>query len=389
MASRSLITALDIGTRVIKILVVKKSSKGGEFEVVSLVKAPAKGMSRRGVSDDEQLIMALKDIIHQAEQESSLKIREVYLNIGGSRFKALPTHSLVSVSRADREISREDMNRVLQAAKIINLPSNHEIWGVVPKEFIIDDQKGIQKPRGMKGARLEVEGLLLTIFTPSREKIERAVSKAGLNIKDTLISSLASAEAVVTSQEKEKGVAVVDIGAGLTKIAIFKEGALIWTAMLPLGSENITDDLAVGLPVDFSRAEEMKKELKSSFGSSRGKRSKTVTGEKELMKIIKSRVEEILEEINKQILTACHRQDLPAGVILTGAGANLKGIEDLAEKEFKLPVRLGYCSKISGLEKDLGLATVAGLALMANQESPDEKGHGFSFLKNFFRIFNP
>ena len=388
MASRSLITALDIGTRVIKVLVAKKSSPQGEIELVSLIKAPTRGISRRGVSNDEQLINALREIIHQAEQESSLKIRGVYLNVGGSRFKAIPTHSLVSVSRADREISQEDINRVLQAAKIINLPSNYEIWGVVPKEFIIDDQRGIQKPLGMKGARLEVEGLLLTIFTPYREKIERVVTKAGLDIKDTLISSLSSAEAVLTSQEKEKGVVVVDIGAGLTKIAIFKNGALIWTAMLPLGSENITDDLAVGLQVDFSQAEEMKKGLKSSFSPGRSKKGKTAPGEKEQMKIIRPRVEEILEEINKQILAVFHRQDLPAGVILTGGGAKLNGLEDLAKKEFKLPVRLGYCSKISGLEKDISLSTVAGLALIAGQEGPHPISI-FSFFRKILRIFIP
>ena len=390
MASRSLITALDIGTRNIKMLTVQSSAKAGELEVVNLVQVPAQGMSPRGVSDSDQLIESLKNLIQQAEQSLSTKIKDVYLNTGGSRFRAIPTHSLVSVSRADREISQEDIHRVLQAAKIINLPSNYEIWGVVPKEFVVDDQKSIQKPLGMKGARLEVEGLLLTVFTPYQEKIEKAVTKAGLNIKDVFISPLASAEAVLTSQEKEKGVAVVDIGAGLTKIAVFQNGALTWTAISPIGSERITDDLSVGLQIDYDQAEEVKKGLKVSLATKHSKKGKSIVGSREQTKIIKLRLKDILEELNKQVLTSCRRQDLPAGIVLTGGGAQLKGIETMAKKEFKLPVRFGYCSKIDGLDKNLSLTTVAGMILMAQQESPRENGRSvFSVFKKLFRILNP
>ncbi len=388
MASASFITGLDIGTRTIKILIARPVSKSAQLELISLVEVPVKGMTQRGVSDLEQFLPSLQEAIQQAEQESSLKIKEVYLNLGSGRFRVIPTHGLISVSRADREISPEDIDRVLQAAKIINLPPNYEIWGVVPKEFVVDDQKGIQKPLGMKGARLEVEALLLTVFSPYREKLEEAVTKAGLNIKDTFLAPLASAEAVLTSQEKEKGVAVADIGAGLTKVAVFKEGALIWTAVFPLGSENITDDLAIGLQIDGGRAEEMKQELKSSLRKKPGKKSQLTTQEKKVFKIVKPRVEEILEEINKQILSTCHRQDLPAGVVLTGGGAKLGDLEDLAKKEFKLPVRMGSSSAITGLEKDPCLSTVAGLVLMANQEG-EKRRRWPSFWRRFFHIFIP
>ncbi len=391
MASKSFITALDIGTRNIRLLMVQQSSKK-ELELVTFIQNPVHGMTARGVSDIDQLAESLKEIVQQAEQSSSKKIKDVYLNVGGSRFKAIPTHSLISVSRADREISQKDIDRVLEAAKIINLPSNYEIWDVVPKEFIVDDQKGIQKPLGMKGARLEVEGLLLTIFTPSQEKIEKAVLKAGLNIQDAFISPLASAEAVLTAEEKEKGATVVDIGAGLTKLAIYSKGALLWTAIFPLGSENITDDLTVGLQIDFSQAEDLKKGIKPSADLKK-KKTRSKVGVKEQSKIIRSRLKDILEELNDQVLNACSRQDLPAGIILTGGGAKLKGLEEIAKKEFKLPVKLGYCSRITGLEKDLSLSAVAGIALMAYQDhavATSNMGNRFfrAFKKLFF-ILNP
>jgi cell division protein FtsA len=388
MASPSFITGLDVGTKKIKVLVARPVSKSNQLELVTLVETSVRGMTRRGISDREQFLLSLQTAIQQAEQESSLKIKEVYLNLGSGRFQAIPTHSLISVSRADREISPEDVDRVLQAAKIVNLSPNYEIWGVVPKEFIVDEQRGIQKPLGMKGTRLEVEALLLTIFSPYREKLEEAVTKAGLNIQDMFLSSLASAEAVLTPQEKEKGVAVVDIGAGLTKVTVFKEGALLWAATFSLGSDNITDDLAVGLRIDGEEAERMKKELKTSLEKKSGKRSRRTSQEKKVFKFSKPRIEEILEEINKHLLKACRRQDLPAGVVLTGGGAKLKDLEDLAKKEFKLPVRVGVCSIISGLEKDPSLSTVAGLVLMANQEK-ESRRHWPSFWKRFFRIFLP
>ena len=388
MASVPFITGLDIGTRTVKILIARPVPKSNRLELVSLVEGPVKGMTQRGVSDLSQFIPSLQRIIQQAEQESSLKIKKVYLNLGSGRFRALPTHSLISVSRADREISKEDINRVLQAAKVVNLPPNYEIWGVVPKEFIVDDQKGIQKPRGMKGARLEVEALLLAIFSPYREKLEEAVAKVGLDIKDTFFAPLAIAEAVLTSQEKEKGVAVADIGAGLTKLAVFKGGVLLWTTVFPLGSEHITDDLAVGLQIDGERAEAMKQELKSSLEKKAGKKNRLTTEERKVLKIIKPRVEEILEEINKQILTVCRRQDLPAGVVLTGGGAKLRNLVDLAKKEFKLPVRIGSSSAIDGLEKDTCLSTVAGLVMLANQ-GVGGGGEKPSFWRRFFRIFIP
>ena len=393
MASKAYITALDIGTKNIRLLTVRQSSKK-DLEMVNFVQSPARGMTSRGVSDIEQLAESLKEVIQEAAQSSPQKIKEVYLNVGGGRFKAIPTHSLISVSRADREISQRDIDRVLEAAKIINLPSNYEIWDVVPKEFIVDDQKGIQKPLGMKGARLEVEGLLLTIFTPSQEKIERAVMKAGLDVQDAFVSSLASAEAVLRPEEKERGVAVVDIGAGLTKVAVYSKGALIWTAIFPLGSEKITDDLSVGLQIDFEQAENLKKGLKSSLDlSKKRKRNQGKRALKEQAKIINSRLADILEESNSQILHACSRQDLPAGVVLTGGGAKLKGLEEAAKKEFKLPVRLGACPKIVGLEEDLSFSTVAGLALIASQEkivpSANLGGGFFHIFKKLFSILNP
>ena len=392
MASKSFITALDIGTRNIKLLMAQQSPKK-ELELVTFIQNPVHGMTARGVSDVDQLVDSLKEIIAQAEQTSSRKIKDVYLSVGGSRFKAIPTHSLVSVSRADREISQKDIDRVLEAAKIINLPSNYEIWDVVPKEFIVDDQKGIQKPLGMKGARLEVEGLLLTIFSPAQEKIEKAITKAGLNIQDAFISSLASAEAVVTPEEKERGVAVVDIGAGLTKLAVYVQGALLWTAIFPLGADKITDDLSVGLQINFTQAEDIKKGIKPTFDLPKGKKAKVKIGAKEQTKIIRLRLKDILEELNSQVLHSCSRQDLPAGIVLTGGGSKLKGLEEAAKKEFKLPVRLGFCSKIEGIDQDLSLSTVAGIALMANQEktfpASNASGRFLNIFKKLFFILNP
>ena len=383
------IVSLDIGTSTIKLLVVSKESEGSEFNVLSQVTIPSSGVRKGVVVKPTKVAEEIRSAIEEAQVSSGQKINSVYSSINGSHLTAVFSKGVIAVSRADREISQEDIDRAIQNAQTISLPANKEIIDAFPREFIIDGEGGIKEPLGMKGTRLETEVLLLYAFSPYLQNLTKAILGAGLQITDIRACPVAASEAVLTPQQKEKGIAVADIGAGLTKVAVFKNGSLVWASISSLGSENITDDLGVSFQVDPVRAEEMKVMVKSSLDASQNKKKKIPAEERGVLKIIKPRVEDILEEINRQILSACSRQDLPAGVVFTGGGAKLKGIEALAKKEFKLPVSLGYCSRIAGLEKDLSLATVAGLALMARAEEPKLGGGLLTPFKRLLRILKP
>lgn len=384
--SQSIITALDIGVESVKILIARKNNS--ELEFVSLGSAPTEGLTSRGMKNVKKLARSIKQAQEKAEELADKKVKKVWTNVGTARFKAISSHGLVSVSRADGQISQEDIDRVLQAAQTINLSSNKEIIDVREKEFSVDSQEGIRQPLGMKGTRLEVKALLLTVFSPYLKRVQKAVLKAGLAIEDMFITPVAAAESVLENHQKEKGCAVVDIGEGLTKIAVYKEGTLLDAHILKLGSSHITDDIASGQQVELAEADKLKKEKGSCQKPKSRSKKKEVKLKRDLAKVIKPRVQEILEETHKKIEETMGDQDLPAGIILTGGGVKIDGIVKLAKDEFQLPARIGYPRGIVGLEnKDPALATLVGLIKLAvkGQETEDEP----NWFQKLFRFFLP
>jgi len=399
MAKRYTITGLDIGTEKIKVLVV--NFKNGELETVFKIEEDSEGIRRGVVVNSEQLTQLLTTLFSKVEEGIGKKIGSVHLNLGGSHLFAIPSRGLVSVSRADTRISEEDIQRVLQNAQTISLSSNKEIFNVFPTEFIIDGEKGIKEPLGLKGVRLESEVLALGGFSPYLENLKNAVLASDLEISDMVPSPIAAARAVLTEKQKELGVALLDIGAGTSDLAVFEGGNLIYMAVLPIGSSNITNDIAIALKTDINIAERIKIEYGSCLLKGKNTRHKIDIGEEEpivfsqkfLTKIIGDRVSEIFEEANKELKKISKDKRLPAGIVLTGGGARLPKIAEFAKNKFHLPVRLGKQKIISGLEDNLSLATVSGLVLLgADLEEKEPSGGGmgvFSKIKKIFRIFIP
>jgi len=400
MSKTSIITGLDIGTSKIKVLLVSQS-KDGKLELVLKEEENSEGVRRGIIIDPERVSNILKDLFSRISEEVSQKVNSVYVNLGGSHIFCTPSHGLVSVSRADQKISEEDINRVLKETEAINLSSNKEIFDVLPKEFIVDGERGIKEPLGLQGVRLEADVLALGGFSPYLQNTKKAVLDADLEILDMVPNPLAAAGAVLTAKQKELGVALLDIGAGTTGFAVFEEGNLLHLAVLPVGSNNITNDIVIGLKIDAEIAERIKIEYGASILKGKNVHQKIDIGEetplifsqKFLIKIISDRILEIFEEANKELKKIGRERKLVGGIVLTGGGAKLAKIAELARDKFHLPSRLGRpIFSISGLDDDLGLATVCGLVLGGADfegKTSESKGGLVSKIKKIFKIFIP
>ncbi len=410
MPRGNIITGLDIGTSVLKLLTAVKKSGEPELEVLSLVQEPAAGIRKGVVIDPGEVSNILQNILERVKAETNQRIDSVYLNVGGSHIFSTPSRGLVSVSRADQKISEEDIDRVLQAARAFSLPLNKEIFDVSPREFIIDGQSGIKEVLGLQGVRLEAEVLALGGFAPYLKNLTQAVLNSGLQILDMIPSPMASARSCLSPRQKELGVALLDIGAGTSGLAVFEEGDLIHLAILPIGSANITNDIAIGLKTDIDVAERIKIEYgfcRIFPNQSPRKKEKIEIGEeeplvfskKQLAGIIEARVSEIFGQVNKELKKISREKLLPAGVVLTGGGSKLPKMVDFAKKELKLSCRIGKPQGFLDFEKDPSLATVCGLVLEGVDLETRERGEAAfqTFLgkgignkiKRLFKIFIP
>ncbi len=376
MAKGNIVTGLDIGTYSIKALAAQYNGK--EWEVLAYEEIPSFGLRKGSVVSVEETSRNVQMIISGLERDCNKRISSAFVNIGGSHLYVTPSDGIISVSRADQRISDEDVERVLQATKAINIPHNEEVLDVFPKEFIIDDQKGIKQPEGLTGIRLEAKVLLLCYFQPYFTNLTQAVLNAKIQIKDVLPSPLAAANAVLTPQQKELGVALIDMGAATTSLAVFEEGELIHLAVLPIGSANITNDIAIGLKTDVAVAESIKKQhgtcmFAKTDKDKRNQAKKKIEifdkssslnfTKKNLVDIIEPRVSEILDLIQKELKKIGRQELLPGGVVLTGGGAKIPRIKELTRETLKLACEIGSPIGILGLQDDPSLATVAGLVL--------------------------
>lgn len=399
------VAGLDIGTSKVKILVAKKELGREGLEVLSLVQEPAFGVRKGVVINIDEVSGVIKNVVDKARKDCGRKIDSVFVNVGGSHIFTTLSHGTVAVSRADQNISEEDISRVLQAAKTFSLPSNKEILELFPKEFIVDGQGEIKEALGMQGVRLEAEVVVLGAFSPYLKNLTQAVLDSGLQILDIIPSPLAAARACVTPRQKELGVALLDIGGGTTSLSVFEEGSLIYAVVFPIGSSHITNDIAIGLRTDVDTAER----IKLGFGHCipQGSRKKerirahqteedVVFSQKKIVGIIGARVTEIFREVQKELKKISRQGLLPAGIVITGGGARLPKIIDLAKKELKLPCRTGKSSGFSNIEDDPSLSVVCGLVLAGvDLEEGGESGIGVfrkgvgDKIKKIFKIFIP
>ncbi|MBI1866659.1 MAG: cell division protein FtsA [Candidatus Staskawiczbacteria bacterium] len=429
MAKSRIVAGLDIGTNTIKVLVAQK--KGKELEVLSYAQMPSFGLRKGAVVKVEEISKNIQLLMSDVEKDLGRKINSVFVNISGSRLYVTPSDGIISVSRANQVISQEDIDRVLQAAKAINIPANEDVLDVLPREYIIDDQKGIKQPLGLTGKRLEAKVLLLCYFQPDFINLSQAVLNSKLQIDDIITSPLAAADAVLTPQQKELGVALVDIGAATTSLAVFEEGDLIHFAVLPIGSANITNDIAIGLRTEVAIAESIKKQHGTCIFAKTGKSDKTMSlnvrsadkkdqqkdkliaseskkieitdkasdlsfTKKSLVDIIEPRVSEIFDLIQKELKKIGRQELLPGGIVLSGGGAKLSKIKELVKQQLKLPCSIGSPKGIVGIQDDPCLATVAGLVLAGSDIDGSDGGGILGLLRDWlkklirmFRVFIP
>ena len=407
MAKSNIVTGLDIGTHTIKALVLQKKQK--DLEILSYAEIPSFGLRKGAVVNVEETAKNVQLIMAGVEKDCNKKLNSVFVNIGGNHLYVTPSDGIISVSRADQRISKEDIERVKQATRAINIPHNEDVLEVFVNEYIIDDQKGIKQPEGLTGIRLEAKVLLLCYFQPYFTNLTQAVLNSRLQINDVIPSPLAAAKAVLTPQQKELGVALIDIGASTTSLAVFEEGELLHLAVFPIGSANITNDIAIGLKTEVAIAESIKKQHGTCMfarsdkeKADQGKRKIEVFDrsssleftKKNLVDIIEPRVSEILDLIQKELKKIGRQELLPGGVVLTGGGAKIPRIKELTKETLKLSCEIGIPQHIMGLQEDPGLATVAGLAL-GGVDFDDEEGilgvaKGWSSgFKKIFRTFMP
>lgn len=394
-----MISGLDIGTNSIKALVVLKNPGEKDLEIVSQAEVENLGMRKGVVINSGQVSQKIIETVDLCREGLEKKIESAIININGSHLSFLPGRGLVSVSRADQRISETDVERALQASRSISLSTNQEILETYAQEFIIDGQPGIKEVEGLRGIRLEAKTLCLAVFSPYLKNLSEAILGADIEIEDIMPSVLASAQAVLEQKEKELGVALIEIGGGTTNLAVFEEGNLVSAKTFPLGSNNITNDIAIILRIEIEEAENIKKNftgfsLRGSGSLKEGKKAGQEFSKKAISKIIEARTKEIFSEVNKE-LKRIDRGKLPAGIVLTGGGAKLSKITDLAKKELKLHCRLGLPKGFSSQIDDPVWSTVCGLVLEGAKAFDGEDNLSFvekgifKKIKGVFKIFIP
>jgi cell division protein FtsA len=352
----NIIVGLDVGTTKICAIVAEEKKEG--IEIIGIGTHPSKGLRKGVVINIETTVQSIKKAIEEAELMAGCEINRVYAGISGGHIRAFNSHGVIAVK--DTEITTSDVERVIEAAQAVAIPPDREVIHVIPQEYIIDDQEGIQEPLGMNGIRLEVKVHIVTAAVTSAQNIVKCANKGGLDVADIALQQIASSEAVLSSDEKDLGVAMIDIGGGTTDIAIFQGGTIKYTTVISLGGNQITGDIAVGLRTPTLEAEKIKKKFGCAIASmvseeetfevpGVGGHKSRIISKQVLGEIIEPRIEEIFELVKREIYKAGCESMMTSGIVLTGGAANMSGVIELAEQVFNLPVRRGVPGDIIGL----------------------------------------
>ncbi len=360
MSKKDFVVGLDIGTTKICCIVgeLVESNLSTEIDIVGIGTAPSTGLRKGVVINIETTVESIMKAVEEAELMAGTDISTVYTGIAGGHIKSFNSTGIVAVK--DREITEQDVQRVIDAAKAVAIPLDRETIHIIPQKYMINDQDGIRDPIGMSGIRLEAKVHIVTGAVSSAQNIIKCANKAGLNVAEICLEPIASSEAVLCQDEKELGVVLVDIGGGTSDIAIFKEGAIVHTGVLAIGGNHITNDIAVGLRTPQNEAEKIKIRhgcvLRSLVKSDEtievagvGGRKARVLSRKLLAEIIEPRVEEIFVLIQREIMKSGYQDLLSAGVVITGGATLLEGMPELAEWVFEMPVKRGLPHSIGGL----------------------------------------
>jgi cell division protein FtsA len=370
------LVGLDVGTSKVCAIVGELVDDGG-LDIVGIGVAESRGIRRGVIVNLEAAVDSIKKAVDEAELMAGVEIDAVHLSMAGPHIKGFNSRGVIAVAGKSREITRDDVRRAIEAAKAVSLPAGREILHVLPQDFVVDEQDGIGAPVGMTGARLEVNVHIVTSATTATQNLVSCVNRAGVGVIDTVVEQIGAAEAVLTPDEKELGVALVDIGGGTTDIAIFERGSLWHTAVIGVGGDHFTSDIAVGLRMPIPDAEKLKRKCGCALSAmvdedetidvaSVGGRRSRVMARRILSEILQPRAEEIFHLVWDEIRRAGYEKSLNSGIVLTGGGAILEGMPEIAEQIFDLPIRRGAPAGIGGLADHVGspaFATAVGLVL--------------------------
>ncbi len=416
MASDQILVGLDIGTTTIRVVVGKREQPESPPSIIGVGEALAAGIRRGVIIDIEEAVSAISTALEKAERMTGIPTEHAVVSLNGAHVSSLESHGVIAIARADGEITESDVVRVIDASQAIQIPTNREILHVIPKDFVVDGQAGIKDPVGMTGIRLEVDSQIIEASIPFIKNLTKCVMQAGIDIDDLVLAPLAAAQSVLTKRQKELGVVLIELGGGTTGVVAFEESDLLHTSVLPVGSDHITNDLAIGLRTAVDVAEIVKREYGTALAQAVKKdeeinltkihrQEEGQVSRHHVAEIIQARLEEIFSMVNKQLKLVGRDGQLPAGAILTGGGAKMPGIVELAKKELRLPVQIGFPLNISTIidrVDDPAYATAVGLVLWGSEYLSPTAGAGVSRfakkvlehasierLRKFFKQFLP
>ena len=355
--TENMIVGLDIGTSKV-VAIVGKRKMDGTIEVVGIGSHPSRGLKRGVVVNIETTVQAIQRAVEEAELMAGCRIHSVYAGIAGSHIKSLNSHGIVAIR--DREVTQADIDRVIDAAQAVAIPADQKILHILPQEFVIDSQEGIKEPMGMSGVRLEAKVHLVTCAVNAAQNIEKCVKRCGLEVDDIILEQLASSHAVLTEDEKELGVCVVDIGGGTTDIAVFTGGAIRHTSVIPIAGDQVTNDIAMALRTPTQNAEEIKIKYACALTQlagadetikvpSVGDRPPRDLSRQALAEVVEPRYEELFTLVQSELRRSGFEDLIPAGIVITGGSSTMEGVVELAEEIFHMPVRLACPQAVSGM----------------------------------------
>lgn len=356
-AEDNLTVGLDIGTSKI-VAIVGRSSEDGRIDIVGIGSHPSRGLKRGVVVNIETTVNAIQRAIEEAELMAGCQIHSVYAGIAGSHVRSMNSHGIVAVR--DREVVQADIDRVIDAAQAVAIPADQKVLHILPQEYVIDSQEGIKEPLGMSGVRLEAKVHLVTCAVNAAQNIEKCVQKCNLEVDDIILEQLASSYAVLTDDEKELGVCMVDVGGGTTDIAIFTGGSIRHTAVIPIAGDQVTNDIAMALRTPTQNAEEIKIKYACALTQlagaeetikvpSVGDRPPRDLSRQALAEVVEPRYEELFTLIQSELRRSGFEELIAAGIVLTGGTSKMEGVVDLAEEIFHMPVRLASPHGVTGL----------------------------------------
>ena len=397
VANKGIITGLDVGTSTIRI-VMGQQLPDGRLKIIGAAETPSEGITRGSISSIEDAVSCISETIEKCERMTGQRIDKMIIGMSGSHIKTVNSKGVVAVAKANEQVEDSDIERALEVAESTTTMPNYEILHVLPINYNLDDQKGIKEPQGMSGVRLEVETQVVMALSSQVKNLTKCIYRTGVDIEYIVFSILATAEAVLTSKQKELGVAVVNIGASTTSLVVFEEGNIMHTAVLPVGAGHITNDLAIGLKTSVDTAEAVKIDHAQALSEGISKREEidlhkysdeeqkgSYVFKKDIAEISEARMDEVLNMVNDELKIIERNGKLPSGVILTGGGAKMPLSVDLAKEIFQLPVFLGLPSdKNFPIDKlnDPEYTTALGLVLWADKNID----YGSGFLSNFSAV---